>query len=63
MTRQIGRSEIADRSTIFLDEIGELPLEVQAKLPGLKPTTLDSRMKKLGITRPRQITLEQRTSL
>ena len=32
MTRQIGRFEIADKSTIFLDEIGELPLGVQAKL-------------------------------
>jgi PAS domain S-box-containing protein len=32
MTRQIGRFEIADGSTIFLDEIGELPMEVQAKL-------------------------------
>jgi len=32
MTRQIGRFEIADGSTIFLDEIGELPLETQAKL-------------------------------
>ena len=30
--RQIGRFEIADRSTIFLDEIGDLPLEVQVKL-------------------------------
>lgn len=32
LTRQIGRFEIADSSTIFLDEIGELSLEVQAKL-------------------------------
>ena len=32
MTRQIGRFEIADGSTLFLDEIGEMPLEVQAKL-------------------------------
>ncbi len=31
-SRQMGRFEIADRSTICLDEIGELPLEVQAKL-------------------------------
>ncbi len=30
--RHIGRFEIADGSTIFLDEIGELPLELQAKL-------------------------------
>jgi transcriptional regulator with GAF, ATPase, and Fis domain len=28
----VGRFEVADGSTLFLDEIGELPLEVQAKL-------------------------------
>jgi len=32
MARQIGRFEIADGSTIFLDEIGELSLEMQSKL-------------------------------
>ncbi len=32
LTRQVGRFEIADGSTVFLDEIGELSLEVQAKL-------------------------------
>ncbi|MFC1657240.1 sigma 54-interacting transcriptional regulator [Candidatus Moduliflexota bacterium] len=32
MTRQIGRFEVADGSTILLDEIGELSLEIQAKL-------------------------------
>ncbi|MGB3210815.1 MAG: sigma 54-interacting transcriptional regulator [Desulforhopalus sp.] len=30
--RQIGRFELADKATIFLDEIGDLPLELQAKL-------------------------------
>ena len=32
MTRQIGRFEVADGSTLFLDEVGELSLDVQAKL-------------------------------
>jgi formate hydrogenlyase transcriptional activator len=31
-SRQIGRFELADRSTIFLDEIGDLRTEVQVKL-------------------------------
>ncbi len=32
LTSQVGRFEVADGSTIFLDEISELSLEVQAKL-------------------------------
>jgi transcriptional regulator with GAF, ATPase, and Fis domain len=32
LARQIGRFELADQSTIFLDEIGDLPADVQVKL-------------------------------
>ena len=32
LTRMTGRFEMADGATLFLDEIGELPLEIQAKL-------------------------------
>jgi transcriptional regulator with GAF, ATPase, and Fis domain len=32
LTREIGRFELANNSTLFLDEIGELPSELQAKL-------------------------------
>ena len=32
LTRQVGRFEVADGSTLFLDEVGELPADVQVKL-------------------------------
>lgn len=32
LSRRLGRFEVADKGTIFLDEIGELPLDLQSKL-------------------------------
>jgi formate hydrogenlyase transcriptional activator len=32
LSRQIGRFEVAHESTLFLDEVGDLPMEVQVKL-------------------------------
>ena len=32
LQRKIGRFELADKGTIFLDEIGEIPVDLQAKL-------------------------------
>ncbi|MCK7497242.1 MAG: sigma 54-interacting transcriptional regulator [Comamonadaceae bacterium] len=46
--RQIGRFEVADGGTIFLDEIGEMPLALQAKLLGVLQ---DGQFERLGSTK------------
>ena len=48
MTRQTGRFEVADGSTLFLDEIGDLPLDLQVKLLRVLQ---DGRFERLGSNR------------
>jgi len=52
LTRMAGRFEVADRSTLFLDEVGELPLELQAKLLRVLE---EGRFERLGSTKPLQV--------
>ena len=49
LARQIGRFELADHSTIFLDEIGDLPPEVQVKLLRVLE---EHQIERLGSPRP-----------
>ncbi len=49
LSRQVGRFELADHSTIFLDEIGDLPSEVQVKLLRVLE---ERQIERLGSPRP-----------
>jgi len=49
VSRQVGRFELAEGSTIFLDEIGELPLDAQVKL---LRAVQDHVIERLGSTQP-----------
>ena len=52
MTQMIGRFEIANGSTLFLDEIGELPLDLQSKLLRVLE---EGSFERLGSTKPRHV--------
>ena len=49
LSRQIGRFEAANQSTLFLDEIGELPMEMQVKLLRV---IQERTIERLGSTQP-----------
>ena len=49
LARQVGRFELADHSTIFLDEIGDLPPDVQVKLLRVLE---ERQIERLGSPRP-----------
>jgi formate hydrogenlyase transcriptional activator len=52
LTRMTGRFEVADGATLFLDEIGDLPQDVQSKLLRVLE---QGRFERLGSTKPLQV--------
>jgi formate hydrogenlyase transcriptional activator len=47
VTQRIGRFEVANHGTIFLDDVGEIPLELQTKLKTIAETERDLILKRL----------------
>ncbi len=52
ITQKIGRLELADQGTLFLDEVGDIPLEVQ---PKLMRALQEREFERLGSTRTKKV--------
>ena len=52
ITTKIGRMELADRGTLFLDEVGDIPIETQAKL---LRALQEREFERLGCNRTRRV--------
>jgi formate hydrogenlyase transcriptional activator len=52
ITQKIGRLELADHGTLFLDEVGDIPLELQ---PKLLRVLQDQEFERLGSTRTKKV--------
>ena len=52
VTQKIGRLELADQGTLFLDEVGDIPIEVQ---PKLLRALQEREFERLGSTRTRSV--------
>lgn len=54
ITQKIGRLELADQGTLFLDEVGDIPLEVQ---PKLLRALQEREFERLGSTHTRKVSV------
>ncbi len=54
ITQKIGRMELADQGTLFLDEVGDIPLEIQ---PKLLRALQEREFERLGSTHTRTVNL------
>jgi formate hydrogenlyase transcriptional activator len=54
VTQKVGRIELADKGTLFLDEVGEIPLELQ---PKLLRVLQDQEFERLGGTRTIKVSI------
>src|SRR5258708_542090 len=52
VTQKVGRLELADQGTLFLDEVGDIPLELQ---PKLLRVLQDGEFERLGSTRTKKV--------
>jgi transcriptional regulator with GAF, ATPase, and Fis domain len=52
ISQKVGRLELADQGTLFLDEVGEVPLEIQ---PKLLRALQEREFERLGSTRTRRV--------
>jgi formate hydrogenlyase transcriptional activator len=52
IAQKVGRFELADRGTLFLDEVGDIPLELQ---PKLLRVLQEHEFERLGATRTRRV--------
>jgi formate hydrogenlyase transcriptional activator len=50
--REAGRFEVADKGTLFLNQVGDIPLELQ---PKLLRVLQEHEIKRLGSTRAQQV--------
>jgi len=54
ISQKVGRLELADKGTLFLDEVGDIPLELQ---PKLLRVLQDQEFERLGSTRTRRVNI------